>query len=159
MKPISVLLSALFISSAMSPGPLAAKTAACELSAADQSAIRDVMERYRQEWLDLDADGLMALFTEDVVLSPNGRLEPVEGRSAAREYWFPSGEEALPLTSFTRTIRDLGGCGDFGYVRGLSHVRWRQDGKPMQSTSAAITLLRKTAEGWRIMLQMWDSVE
>lgn len=90
---------------------------------------------------------------------PNGRLEPVKGRAAAREHWFPKDQEWLPLTSFSLSIDDLGGCGNFAYVRGISNIGWEQDGKAVQAIGAYVTLLRKTSDGWRIKLQMWDSAK
>jgi ketosteroid isomerase-like protein len=45
------------------------------------------LERYRQAWIDRDADAASRLFTEDAIYREQPFQAPFVGRAAIRDYW------------------------------------------------------------------------
>lgn len=130
-------------------------------SAADQAAIRQVLESYRTAWLANDREGVLRLFTPDAVLMPHHGVAPVVGRDAARAFWFPANAPPTTVIAFTQTIDAIGGACDLAHVRGRSRVAWTvgvgPDAKRSGTAGTNLTILRRQADGsWRIAVQMWD---
>lgn len=130
-------------------------------SAADQAAIRQVLESYRAAWLANDREGVLRLFTEDAVLMPHHGVAPVVGREAARAFWFPASGPPTTVIAFTQTVDAIGGACDLAYVRGRSRVAWTvgvgPDAKRSGTAGTNLTILRRQPDGsWRIAVQMWD---
>jgi hypothetical protein len=56
--------------------------------ASDEAALRALDQAYVAEWMAGDADGVMALFTEDATLVPHHGDQPIKGHDAIRYFWF-----------------------------------------------------------------------
>ena len=58
------------------------------------------LERYRQAWIERDADLAATLFTEDAIYREQPFQEPFIGRDAIRQYWYTvtRSQSAIELT-------------------------------------------------------------
>ena len=54
----------------------------------DEAALRALDQAYANAWMNGDADGVMALFTQDATLVPHHGVAPVKGQDAIRKNWF-----------------------------------------------------------------------
>jgi uncharacterized protein (TIGR02246 family) len=146
---------------AVTPAQAPAADSKGALSAADQAKIRAVVEAYRSAWLANDPEGVLRVFAEDAVLMPHHGVEPVLGKRAAREFWFPAGGPPTTITAFTPTIDQIEGDHDLAYVRGRSRVEWvtgaGPEAKRFRNAGTNLAVLRRQRDGaWRIAVLMWD---
>jgi len=152
------LCIAAVVSLALWSGVLPAQTPA--LSAADRQAIAEQMEAYRKAWLDGDAPRILALFAEDAVFMPHHGLDPVVGREALRAFWWPPGAGVTQIVRFDVETRAIEGTPDLIYAWGRQRLEWTtKDDKGLRrfrTQGNHLTVFRRTAEGWKIALQMGD---
>ncbi|MEO5816381.1 MAG: SgcJ/EcaC family oxidoreductase [Gemmatimonadaceae bacterium] len=133
------------------------------LTDADRAAIRALNSAFVRGWLKDDTAAVLSLFASDAVLVPPGH-SPVVGRAAIKAYWWPADGSHTRITSFTRTIDDIGGGGgDFALVRGTANLSWQSDkgGQTTRQTTRSTELLLLSRDGggqWRVIRQMWDPV-
>ena len=154
----SPALAALAISGAAALG---APDSSPPLSPADRERIRFVSQAYCDAWLKNDEAAVLRLFTKDAVLLPHHGLDPVVGEEAIRAFWFPKGGPPTTVTKLTQTVDEIGGSGDFAYLRGRSAVSWVSGTAAAAKTSSNagtfLNILRRQPDGsWRITHQMWD---
>ena len=147
---------------AVTPAHALAADSRGALSAADQTKIRAVVEAYRSAWVANDREAVLRVFAESAVLMPNRGIEPVLGKQAAREFWFPAGGPPTTITAFTLTIDQLDGARELAYVRGRSMVEWvtgtGPGAKRFRNAGTNLTVLRRQADGtWRVVVLMWDN--
>jgi len=143
---------------------LAGTASARPLEAEDQLALVELSQAYVQAWR---ADGpqaqreaLLPLFSDDAVIIPGGGAEPVQGRAALAEFWFPDGAPPTIVSLFQHDIRYLGGEGDTGLVRGRSLIYFEYDGAvSAQEGNFLLVAGRGADDVWRIDQLMWDSQE
>ena len=151
-------VAALVISGAAA---LATPESSPPLSPDDRERLRAMSQAYCAAWLGNDEAAVLALFTKDAVLLPHHGLEPVVGEDAIRAFWFPKGGPPTRVTRLTQTVDEVGGSGDFAYLRGHSAVSWvagTGDGaKTASNAGTFLNILRRQPDGsWRITHQMWD---
>ncbi len=94
----------------------------------------------------------MRLLTDDSVLIPNEKPTLI-GKTALRNYWFPPGTPTL-LSRFTTTSDQITGSGDVATVHGTQIIEWSSSGERWRTHGNYLTVLRKTAGGWRVAIQM-----
>ena len=123
------------------------------LTAADETAVRQTLNQYVVAWLAGDEARVMALLTKDSVLIP-GEKPPYAGIDAIRKYWFPAAGSKTALSQFTTTIDAITGSGDVAVVRGSQVIEWTSGGERWRTRGNYMTVLRRTAGGWRIATQM-----
>ena len=85
---------------------VATLTAVAPLQAEEQSdidALRELDQAYAAEWIEGDADGVMALFTSDATLVPHHGDKPVKGHEAIRNFWFNPDYPPTIVPEWTRT--------------------------------------------------------
>lgn len=131
------------------------------LSDADRARIRAVSKAYCDAWLANDEAAVIRLFTPEAVLLPHHGLEPVVGEAAIRAFWFPKGGPATTVTRLSQTVDEIGGSGDFAFLRGHSSVTWvtgtGATAKTSSNAGTFLNILRRQSDGsWRISHQMWD---
>ena len=129
------------------------------LSAEDLAAIRKVHRQYEQTWLQGDADGVRALFTDDCVLFPPHADTPRLGKKGMNE--FPPHAPTTTITKLVVHIKDIGGDSQTAYVWGSHEVAWTttQGGhrSSRSHTGYFLNVLRKQPNGeWKISHHMWD---
>ena len=131
------------------------------LSAADLTAIKAALERFREGWVRDDADYVMQQFTTDAVIMPHHGVKPRLGAAAIRAFWWPKNSPPASVERFEQRHEEIGGHHDLAYVRGDSIVEyvWGEPGKLRRYRNAGttLTLLRRSSAGtWKISHRMWD---
>ena len=119
----------------------------------DDGAVRATMNRYVAAWLAGDAGGVMSLLTDDSVLVP-AEKPPYIGAKAIREYWFPSSGPKTVLNRFVTTLDHVEQSGDLAVVRGTQIIEWTTGADRFRTHGNYMTVLKRTAAGWRIAVQM-----
>lgn len=126
----------------------------------DIQAIAGQIEAYRKAWLDGDPKRVLAMFTEDAVFLPHHGLEPVVGREALRAFWWPPGAGVTTIVRFDLETSAIEGTSDLIYAWGRQRLEWTtKDDKGVTRSRTQgnhLTVFRRTAEGWKIALQMGD---
>lgn len=126
------------------------------LTSTDIEAMRDAANAYATAWLSNDAKSVMSVFVPEPVLSPSG-LPYVEGQQAAREFWWPAGSPPLIIREFVQEDREVGGAGDYGFVRGTFRLAFDYGNISRVNTGKYISLMKRMDDGsWRISHQIWD---
>jgi len=131
------------------------------LSDDDIAKIKKVHARYEETWLKGDADGVLALFTEDCVLLPPHADKPRIGTQGLKDFWFPPNSPKTTITKLVLTPEGIGGDGQLAYVWGAHEVAWttEQDGKTTSASHKGrfLNVLRKQPDGnWKFSHHMWD---
>jgi uncharacterized protein (TIGR02246 family) len=124
-----------------------------ELTDADRDAVKKAMSDYVAAWLANDSSRVMNLMESDSVLVP-AEKEPVVGATTIRNYWWPAGSPPYSITKYDTTVDQLNGSGDTAVVRGKQTIEWTMAGTKWRTRGNYVTTLHRTAQGWRIALQM-----
>src|SRR5260370_5545150 len=95
-------------------GPLLA-LAQNSLSLDDVAKIRAVHKKYEETWLNGDADGVRALFTDDSVLLPPHAAKPWIGQKRLNEFWFPPNAPPTKITKLVVTLESISGDAQLPY--------------------------------------------
>jgi ketosteroid isomerase-like protein len=119
-----------------------------------REAIEEVNARFVEAAVAGDGAALTALYTSDaIVLPPN--MEPVRGQEAIRGFWsemFSMGAPDLRLTTM-----EVMGSGDFAYEVGRYSIEMSMEGSPVSDTGNYLVVWRRTADGWKLHADMWNS--
>jgi uncharacterized protein (TIGR02246 family) len=123
----------------------------------DISSLRALDQSYATEWKEGDADGVMALFTEDATLVPHHGDEPIKGHAAIREFWFNPDYPPTVVPSWTREPAEFFISGDVGVVRGTARLVWEFDGTRTTIPNGNYVLIAvRQEQGWRIRMLTWN---
>ena len=133
-----------------------------KLSATDVAKIRAVNEAYAAAWLHNDPQAVLNIFSNDAVLIPQGN-RPVEGIEAIKKFWWPADGPRTIIKSFTITTDEIGGEGNWGYVRGTFQFSfsYEEKGKMTELTNTGnyMMIMKRQADGsWRISHRMWGDL-
>ena len=124
---------------------------------ADVEALSALDQAYAAEWKAGDADGVLALFTEDATLVPHHGDPPIKGHEAIREFWFDPDYPPTIVPAWSREATEIFVSGDMGIVRGRARLVWEYDG--MRTTipegNYVIVAVRED-DAWRIRLLTWN---
>lgn len=124
---------------------------------ADISALRALDQSYATEWIEGDADGVMALFTEDATLVPHHGDDPIKGHEAIRDFWFNPDYPPTVIPNWTREPVEFFISGDVGVVRGTARLVWEYDGTRTTIPNGNYVLIAVRREhGWRIRMLTWN---
>ena len=125
--------------------------------ASDVAALKALDQAYASEWKKGDADGVMALFTQDATLVPHHGDPPIKGHAAIRDFWFNPAYPPTVVPEWTRTAHEVFVLGDTGVVRGRARLVWEYQG--MRTTipdgNYVIVAVRDDS-GWKIRLLTWN---
>ncbi|HVT39766.1 MAG TPA: hypothetical protein VHE78_12015, partial [Gemmatimonadaceae bacterium] len=133
------------------------------LSDADRAAILALDSTFVSGWLKDDTVKVLSVFAPDATLLPPG-AQPVTGLAAIRGFWWPKDGSHTRITSFTRTVAEVGGGGGFAFVRGTGALGWsyaKPGEKARAQTSRStdfIVYARDAAGQWRVTRQMWSAL-
>ena len=142
-------------------------TAVAMISALVSSAVADELQdmadlqaldqAYATAWMAGDADGVMALFTEDATIVPHHGNAPTQGHDAIRDLWFNPEHPPTVVPEFRREPRELLLLGDVGVIRGRSRMVWEYDGERTTIPLANYVIIAvRQDQGWRIRLLTWN---
>jgi uncharacterized protein (TIGR02246 family) len=120
-------------------------------TSAEVAAVHATLDRYVAAWLANSETAVMALLTTDAVFVP-GEKEPYKGADRIRKYWF--GSSTTVITRFSSTVDDVQLSGDLAVARGIQSIEWTAPGERWRTHGNYMTVLRRTAAGWRIAAQM-----
>jgi uncharacterized protein (TIGR02246 family) len=124
---------------------------------ADIFALRELDQAYRTEWIEGDADGVMALFTRDATLVPHHGDEPVKGHEAIRNFWFNPDYPPTIIPEWTRKPVEFFISGDVGVIRGTARLVWEYDGTRTTIPNGNYVLIAvRREDGWRIRMLTWN---
>lgn len=136
-------------------------TLPCNLAYADQTQdARDLValdQAYRAEWIEGDADGVMALFTEDATLVPHHGDAPIKGQDAIRNFWFNPDYPPTIIPEWQRNAEEVLVYGDVGVVRGRARLVWEYEGTRTTIPDGNYVLIAvREVDGWRIRMLTWN---
>ena len=123
----------------------------------DISALRALDQSYATEWIEADADGVMALFTEDATLVPHHGDDPIKGHEAIRNFWFDPDYPPTVVPNWTREPAEFFISGDVGVVRGTARLVWEYDGTRTTIPNGNYVLIAvRREQGWQIRMLTWN---
>ena len=123
----------------------------------DEAALRALDQAYATAWMGGDADGVIALFTEDATLVPHHGDEPVKGHTAIRDGWFNPNYSPTVVRESIREPAEIFISGDMGVVRGRARLVWEYEGtRTTIPESNYVMIAVRTDQGWRIRLLIWN---
>lgn len=135
---------------------LAAPAAAQDAAAGDAAAVTDVLARYRAAIERLDATGTEALFVEDSQLFENGGVEGSYRNYLARHL----GPELRHFTAFRFTDVNVDVRFEGGVALATETYNYRierHEGEPIERRGVTTSVLRRTPEGWRVVIMHGSS--
>jgi ketosteroid isomerase-like protein len=122
----------------------------------DIAAIKAIGPALDEVVLAGDWNGVVSLFTEDVVLmGPNSPI--IKGGSALRELLETSG---MKYTEHKVELLEINGYGDIAYARGIGVEAFSIEGvdEPIKDEYKVLAIFRKRADSsWRIAIWSWNS--
>lgn len=123
----------------------------------DVAALRALDQAYASEWIEGDADGVMALFTEDATLVPHHGDAPIKSQDAIRKFWFNPDYAPTVVAEWRRDSTEIFVSGDMGVIRGRARLVWEYEGirTTIPDGNYVIIAIRQSA-GWRIRLLTWN---
>ncbi len=124
---------------------------------ADEAALRKLDQAYATEWLKGDANGVMALFTEDATLVPHHGDAPIKGQEAMRSFWFNPDYSPTIVPEWTREATEIFVEGDVGVVRGRARLVWEYEGTrtTIPEGNYVLIAVRENSD-WRIRMLTWN---
>jgi uncharacterized protein (TIGR02246 family) len=124
---------------------------------AEVEALRALDRAYAAEWMEGDADGVLALFTEDATLVPHHGDAPIKGQEAIRDFWFNPEYPPTVVPEWRREATEIFVSGDVGVVRGRALLVWEYEGTRTTIPEGNYVIVAVRREGvWRIRLMTWN---
>lgn len=123
----------------------------------DAAALKALDQAYANEWIEGDADGVMALFTADATLVPHHGDRPIKGSAAIRDFWFNPTYPPTIIPEWRREPAEVFVSGDVGIVRGRAKLVWEYDGTRTTIPEGNYVMIAVRQEsGWRIRMLTWN---
>ena len=123
----------------------------------DVASLQALDLAYAAEWIEGDADGVMALFTEDATLVPHHGDAPIKGHKAIRDFWFNPDYAPTVVPEWRRESSEIFVSGDMGVVRGRAQLVWEYDGtRTMIPEGNYVMIALRRDKDWRIRLLTWN---
>lgn len=128
------------------------KPAAAPAAASPQAAV----EAFQKAMKSGDADAVKSWLAPDVLIYEGGAAE--RSRDEYAGHHLPADMAFMKSARIDVLKRSSGGDGEAAWVTTESRIRGESSkGKPLDVASTETALLRKTAEGWRIVHLHWSS--
>ena len=123
----------------------------------DLAALKALDQAYAAEWIKGDANGVMALFTEDATLVPHHGDSPIKGQEAIRKFWFNPDYAPTVIPEWRRDSTEIFVLGDTGVVRGRARLVWEYDGTRTTIPEGNYVMIAvRQDQDWRIRLLTWN---
>lgn len=124
---------------------------------ADLDALRALDQAYALEWLDGNAEKVLALFTDDATLVPHHGDMPIKGKEAIRKFWFDPQYPPTVVPEWRREPAEVFVMGDIGVVRGRARLVWEYAGTRTTIPEGNYVMIAvRLDEGWRIRMLTWN---
>lgn len=124
---------------------------------ADFGALRALDQAYAERWKAADADGVLALFTDDATLVPHHGDAPIRGKKAIRDFWFDPSYPPTVIVEWRREPHEVLAMGDVGVVRGRARLVWEYDGTRTTIPEGNYVMIAVRQDGdWRIRMLTWN---
>ena len=124
---------------------------------ADLDALRALDQAYALEWLDGNAEKVLALFTDDATLVPHHGDMPIKGKEAIIEFWFDPQYPPTVVPEWRREPAEVFVMGDIGVVRGRARLVWEYAGTRTTIPEGNYVMIAvRLDEGWRIRMLTWN---
>jgi len=125
--------------------------------ASDREALRALDQSYALEWLEGDAEGVLALFTDDATLVPHHGDAPIVGKEAIADFWFNPDYSPTVVPEWSREPAEILVMGDVGVVRGRARLVWEYEGTRTTIPEGNYVMIAvRTGDGWRIRMLTWN---
>lgn len=127
-----------------------------EAAASDRAAIAARSREFSEAYMRGDVDAMLAIYTGDAVIFPP-RSEAISGAAAIRRYWrLPPGQR---ITVHRARPAEIVVDGGHAYDHGTYEVSGVRDGTAWGPTRGKYVIVwRREPEGWRMQLDMWNSL-
>ena len=123
----------------------------------DIAALKVLDQAYAAKWIEGDADGLMALFTDGATLVPHHGDAPISGLEAIRDFWFNPEYAPMVIPEWKREPVEVFVSGDTGGVRGRARLVWEYDGTRTTIPEGNYVMIAvRLNKSWRIRLLTWN---
>ncbi len=123
----------------------------------DVASLQSLYLAYAAEWIEGDADGVMALLTGDATLVPHHGDAPIKGHKAIRDFWFNPDYAATVVPEWRRESSEIFVSGDMGVVRGRARLVWEYDGTRTTIPEGNYVMIAvRRDKDWRIRLLTWN---
>ena len=124
---------------------------------ADLDALRALDQAYALEWLDGNAEKVLALFTDDATLVPHHGDMPIKGKEAINKFWFDPQYPPTVVPEWRREPAEVFVMGDIGVVRGRARLVWEYAGTRTTIPEGNYVMIAvRLDEGWRIRMLTWN---
>lgn len=131
------------------PGP------ATRPAAEERAEIEELSRRFSAAYVRGDAETMAGLYTPDAVIFPGNR-EALRGTDAIRAYWML--DEGERVTMHRATPTEIRIDGDHAYDHGVFEIAGMRNGEAWgPSYGKYVIVWRRTPQGWRMHLDMWNS--
>ena len=123
----------------------------------DMTALNALDQVYATGWIAGDADGVMALFTDDATIVPHHGDMPIQGKDAIRNFWFNPDYPPTVVPEYRREPREILVLGDVGVVRGRSRLVWEYEGERTTIPVGNYVIIAvRQQKAWRIRLYTYN---
>lgn len=143
------IVIALIAGALTAPSPSAAQS-----QAADSAAVAETVRRFHEALVRGDSATAMGLLAEDAVVLEAGGVESraeYEAHHLAADMRFAA---TVPSTPGPLRVRL---AGEMAWATSTSDAVGSVDGRPVNSVTAELVVLSRTAGGWRIRAISWSS--
>jgi len=128
----------------------------------DELEIQKIHSEYVIGWLKSDEEGIMQLLVEDSRIQPN-TLEPIEGKSAIRKFWFPKDGSKTIINNYKTEIISLDILDTLAISTHESLLDWtyKKDSISFGMLQKGIntTIYRRQMDNsWKIWRSMWTDI-
>ena len=123
-------------------------------SPADSAAVHGAVERFRAALSRGDSATALSLLTPDATILESGGSETV---AEYRAHHLPADIEFARAVRERRAPTRVTVRGDVAWAMGTSTARGTFRGRAVNSASAELMVLARTADGWRIAAIHWSS--
>ncbi len=126
---------------------------------ADEAAIRESMQRIVEKWNAADLEGMLAEFTQDLVIMP-----PEAPAISGKEAVYTVGKVFLEQNSsvWDFTIEDVQISGDLAFVRGEQTMSTteKESGETEEGEGKGVFIFRRESDGtWKGVIEIMNSNE
>ena len=120
----------------------------------DSAAVVDVVARYHAALESADSAAALQLLAPDAVILESGGMET---RDEYRAHHLPADIAFAAGVPSQRAVRRVAVRGDMAWVASTSTTQGEFRGRTINSAGAELTVLARTASGWRISAIHWSS--
>ena len=128
----------------------------------DEMDIRQIHNEYVNGWLKMDEEKIIGLLEENARIQPN-KLQPIEGKSDIRMFWFPKDSSKTIINDYKTEIISLKIIDTLAITTHKSLLNWTYQKDTirfgMVQKGINTTIYRKQPDNsWKIWRSMWTDI-